>query len=196
MARRIVVKKEDRHANRFNTPLPEGVSISKTNISRDPEQGLIVEILYTEEGVAQMLCFTLTDESAMYGQFVGMGYKIMEAARAVLTDYLTTRQIITLVKVVHLREGRPGFDESGKVTTDVDIRKYRCRACGCLWRSNPPQKEHQPYCATQRKGSLPSTGRCDCGAEGSWSLWDGEQKSCQRCDNSPEFINLIEPVYK
>lgn len=172
--RRIVVKKEDRHANRFQTPLPENVEISKVNVSRDEEQGLVVELLYTEEGVAQMLCFTLRDEAALYAQFTGMGYKVMEAARAVLTDYLTTRQIITDVKVVHLREGRPSFDETGKVTTDVEIRKYRCRACGCLWRINPP---NPPF-------------------DGSWSLWDGEQRSCQRCDNSPEFLNLIEPVFK
>lgn len=53
--------------------------------------------------------------------------------------------------------------------------KYRCTKCGCLWRLNPPSLA-QP--------------------EGSWSLYDADQfgKSCKTCDNSPEFVSVIEPV--
>ena len=52
-------------------------------------------------------------------------------------------------------------------------RKWECQRCGCLWRLNPPSKA-QP--------------------EGSWSLYDTEQKSCQVCDNSPEFRSNIRPA--
>lgn len=51
--------------------------------------------------------------------------------------------------------------------------KYRCRKCGCLWRLNSPS-EAQP--------------------DGSWSLYDAYQKPCKVCDNSPEFLSVIEPV--
>lgn len=45
--------------------------------------------------------------------------------------------------------------------------------CGCFWRLNPPS-EVQP--------------------DGSWSLYDAEQKSCEVCDNSPDFLSVIEHV--
>lgn len=50
---------------------------------------------------------------------------------------------------------------------------YRCTKCECLWRLNPPS-EVQP--------------------DGSWSLYDAEQKPCKFCDNSPDFVSVIEPV--
>jgi hypothetical protein len=50
--------------------------------------------------------------------------------------------------------------------------RYRCTACGCFWRLNPPS-EAQP--------------------DGSWSLYDAHQKPCKRCDNSPEFLSLLDP---
>ncbi len=49
--------------------------------------------------------------------------------------------------------------------------KYRCTKCGCLWRLNPPS-EVQP--------------------DGSWSLYDAEQKPCQVCDNSSDFLSVID----
>lgn len=44
----------------------------------------------------------------------------------------------------------------------VDTGGWRCRTCGCLWRSNDPT-EVQP--------------------DGSWSLFDGEQRPGECCDN-------------
>jgi hypothetical protein len=51
--------------------------------------------------------------------------------------------------------------------------RYVCRQCGCYWRKNPPSAV-QP--------------------DGSWSLYDAAQKSCARCDNSPDFLSVIRPA--
>lgn len=44
---------------------------------------------------------------------------------------------------------------------------HRCRACKCLWRRWV--------------------------SDGTWSLADAEQRACARCDNSSEFISLLDP---
>jgi hypothetical protein len=44
--------------------------------------------------------------------------------------------------------------------------RYRCSACGCFWRLWP--------------------------GEGGWSLYDADRRACVRCDNSPEFLSLLE----
>jgi hypothetical protein len=51
--------------------------------------------------------------------------------------------------------------------------KYICTKCGTFWRLNQPD-EVQP--------------------EGSWSLYDSEQKPEQCCDNSVDFLSVIKPV--
>jgi hypothetical protein len=53
--------------------------------------------------------------------------------------------------------------------------RWRCTKCGCLWRLNAP------FTAGYRTG------------ERSWSLFDAKQKACATCDNSPEFLSVIEP---
>lgn len=50
---------------------------------------------------------------------------------------------------------------------------YICKLCRCLWVKNAPSQS-QP--------------------EGSWSLYDGNQKPGQCCDNHPGFLYVIEPV--
>lgn len=50
------------------------------------------------------------------------------------------------------------------------VSKFRCKACGCLWRLNPPT-EIQP--------------------DGSWSLFDGSQKPGQCCDNAAMDLEIV-----
>ena len=44
---------------------------------------------------------------------------------------------------------------------------YQCTACGCVWRH---------------------------GEGGTWSLANSAQNACKRCDNSPEFLGLMELI--
>lgn len=48
--------------------------------------------------------------------------------------------------------------------------KHRCTVCGCFWRLNPPSAV-QP--------------------EGSWSLWDAQQKPGECCDNAPMGSQIV-----
>lgn len=50
---------------------------------------------------------------------------------------------------------------------EPQITKYQCCLCSCLWRRN---------------------------SDRSWSLYDAHQKSCAVCDNSPEFMAVIDPI--
>jgi hypothetical protein len=47
------------------------------------------------------------------------------------------------------------------------IDKYRCRQCGTFWRLN---------------------------SDGTWSLYDGNQKPGRCCDNSEDFLSKVFPV--
>lgn len=119
MRRRILVNKERKlSGGRFTSPLPPNVEISRVNVSRDGDASLIVEVLYSEEGVKQMLVFQMNATKRLAANFFGTGYQNMNAARAVLDDYLTDRRWIAHVKVVHLREGAPAVDATGKVSWD------------------------------------------------------------------------------
>lgn len=44
---------------------------------------------------------------------------------------------------------------------------HQCNSCGCFWRR---------------------------WRDGTWSLADSKQQSCQRCDNSPEFLAVLVPA--
>lgn len=49
---------------------------------------------------------------------------------------------------------------------DELVRGFRCRLCLCRWRLN---------------------------ADGSWSIWNGDYWPCDKCNNSPEFLSLLDP---
>ena len=65
---------------------------------------------------------------------------------------------------------------------------FECVHCGCKWVLQGTVEEHQ---ITDEEVEA---GKVDLTMVESWSLANEEQKACETCDNSPDFLKNIRPV--